>query len=142
MVDGPMIFEKPHLEIGRNLRGAIPVDVGNQARGVREKICGIEIEDGRQPDLAFGVLDPDVSSIPDEAACGRIKLPVEGGRAERDARKSRAADNHAIEGEVNSLIAGRANDVIFEFGEGDRFPADSELPKVEKGQLRQAAETF
>jgi hypothetical protein len=71
-----MIFEKTHAEIGRNLRRAITVDVCDQARGVREKILGVEIEDGRQPDLAFGVLDPDVSSVPNEAACGRIKLPV------------------------------------------------------------------
>src|SRR6516162_7910020 len=119
MVDGPMIFEKAHLEICRNLRRAITIDVGNQARGVREKIRGIEIEDGRQPDLAFGVLDPDVSRIPDEVACRRIKPLLEAGRAERDARKPRAADDHAIEGEVNSLVAERANDVIFEFGEGD-----------------------
>src|SRR5262249_3674353 len=119
MVDGPMMFEKAHLEICRNLRGGIPVDVGNQTRGVREKIRGVEIEDGRQPDLAFGVLDPDVSRIPDEGACGRIKLPIKGGRAERDTRKSRAADDHAIEGEVNSLVAERPNDVILEFGEGD-----------------------
>ena len=142
MVDGPMIFEKPHLEIGRNLRGTIPVDVGNQARGVREKILGVEIKDGLQPDLAFGVLDPDVSRIPDEGACGRIKLPVEGGRAERDARKSRAADGHAVEREVNPLLAERADDAILECVEGDRFSADGECPKVEKGELRQAAETF
>src|SRR6516162_4125100 len=119
MVDGAMIFEKARFEIGRNLRRAIPVDVGNQTRGVREKVLGVEIEDSRQPDLAFGVLDPDVSRIPDEGACGRIKLPIEGGRVERDTWKSRAADDHAIEGEVNSLVAERANDVIFEFGERD-----------------------
>lgn len=74
MVDGPMILEKAYLEIGRNLRCAIAVDVGNQARGMREEILGIEIEDGRQPDLAFGVLDPDVSSVTNEAACGGIEL--------------------------------------------------------------------
>src|SRR5499433_188820 len=142
MVDGPMMFEKAHLEICRNLRGAITIDVGNQTRGVREKILGVEIENGRQPDLAFGVLDPDVSRVPDEGACGRVKLPVEGGRAERDTRKFRAADDHAIEGEVNSLFAERANEVIFEFGEGDRFPADGELPKIEKDELRQATEAF
>src|SRR5262245_63482690 len=119
MVDGPMMLEKAHLEICRNLRRAIAIDVGNQARGVPEKIRGVEIEDGRQPDLAFGVLDPDVPSILDERARGGVKLPIEGGRAERDARKSRAADDHAIEREVNSLVAERANDVIFEFVEGD-----------------------
>src|SRR5215472_856210 len=119
VVDGPMIFEKPYVEIGGNRRLAITIDVGNQIRGACEKIHGIEIEDSRQPDLAFGVLDPDVSRVPDEGACGRVKLPVEGGRAERDTRESRAADDHAIEGEVNSLVAERANDVIFEFGEGE-----------------------
>src|SRR5262245_41668071 len=119
MVDGPMMFEKAHLEICRNLRGAITIDVGNQTRGVREKILGVEIENGRQPDLAFGVLNLVVSRLADQGACGRIKLPVEGRRAERDTRKSRAADDHAIEGEVNSLVAERANDVIFEFGEGE-----------------------
>src|SRR6516225_2397585 len=142
MIDGPMIFEKPHVEIGGNLRRAITIDVGNQTRGMREKIRGVEIEKSRQPDLAVGVIDPDVPSILDERACGRVKLPVEGGRAERDTRKSRAADDHAIEGEVNSLVAERANDVIFEFGEGDWFPADSELPKIEKDELRQATEAF
>src|SRR5262245_4559357 len=142
MVDGPMIFEKVHLEIGRNLCRAITVDVGDQARGMREKILGVEIENGGKPDLAFGLLDPDVSSVSNEAACSRIELPVEGGRAERDTRKSRAADDHAIEGEVNSLFAERANEVIFVFGEGDRFPADSELPKIEKDELRQATEAF
>jgi Tetracyclin repressor-like, C-terminal domain len=50
------------------------------------------------------VLDPDVSSLSNEAACGRIELPLEGGRAERDTRKSRAADDHAIEREVNSFL--------------------------------------
>src|SRR5262249_50903421 len=119
MVDGPMMFEKAHLEICRNLRRAITIDVGNQTRGVREKIRGVEIEDARQPDLAFGVLDPDVSRIPDEGACGRIKLPIKGGRPERDKRKSGAADDHEIEGEVNSLVAEWANDIILEFGEGD-----------------------
>jgi hypothetical protein len=89
---------------------------------VREKIRRVEIEDGRQPDLAFGVLDPDVSRIPDEGACGHIKLPVEGGRAERDARKSRAADDHAIEREVNPLLAERADDIILECGREIDFP--------------------
>src|SRR6516165_8109597 len=119
MIDGPMIVEKAHIKIGGNLRRAITIDVGNQTPGMREKILGVEIEDGRQPDLAVGVIDPDVSSILDERACGRVKLPVEGGRAERDARKSRATDDHAIEREVNSLLAERANEVIFEFVEGD-----------------------
>src|SRR5262245_27795065 len=137
-----MIFEKAHVEIGGYLRFAITIDVGNQTRGVRKKIRRVEIEDGRQPDLAFGVLDPNVSSVPNEAACGRIKLPVERGRAERDARKARAADDHAIEREVNPLVAERANDVIFEFGEGDGFAAYSQRRKVERSDLPQAAETF
>src|SRR5215831_12872652 len=137
VVDGPM-----NVEIGGNRRLAITIDVGNQTRGACEKIHGIEIEDGRQPDLASDVLDPDVSRVPDEGACGRVKLPVEGRRAERDTRKFRAADDHAIEGEVNSLVAERANDVIFEFGEGDRFSAYNERPEVEKSELPQAAETF
>jgi hypothetical protein len=47
MVDGPMIFEKTYLEIGGHLRRAIQVEVRDQARGMREKICGVEIEDGR-----------------------------------------------------------------------------------------------
>src|SRR5262249_57301256 len=68
MIDGPTMFEKVHVEIGGNLRCAIPVDVGNQTRGARKKIRRVEIEDGRQPDLAFGVLDPNVSSVPNEAA--------------------------------------------------------------------------
>src|SRR5262245_39299927 len=119
MVDGPMIFEKVHLEIGRNLCRAITVDVGDQARGMREKIRGVEIENGGKQVIAFDLPYPDVSILSNEAACSPIELPVEGGRAERDARKSRAADDHAIEGEVHSLVAERANDVIFEFGEGD-----------------------
>src|SRR5262245_15695228 len=135
MVDGPMIFEKVHLEIGRNLCRAITVDVGDQARGMREKILGVEIEHGGKPDIAFGLLDPDVSGHPTARACARLDWPVEGGAAERAARKSRAADDQAMEGEVHALVAERANDVIFEFGEGGRFPADSELPKIEKGEL-------
>src|SRR6266446_10416994 len=109
---------------------------------MREKILGVEIEDGRQPDLAFGVLDPDVSRFSDELACGAIELPIERGCAERDTRKSRAADNHAIEREVNALLAERADDVIFEFVERDRFSAYGERPKVEESELRQAAEAF
>src|SRR5262245_37392568 len=135
MVDGAMIFEKPHVEISGNLRGAITIDVGNQTRGMREKIRGVEIKNGRQPDLAFGVIDPDVPTILDERVCGRVKLPVERRPAERDARKSRAADDHAIEREVNPLVAEPANDVFFEFVEGDRFSADSERPEVEKSEL-------
>src|SRR5262249_42358300 len=142
MIDGPMTFEKAHIEIGGNLRRAITIDVGNQTRGMREKIRGVEIEDGRQPDLAVGMIDPDVPSILDERACRRVKLPLEGGRAEGDTRKFRAADDHAIEREVNSLVAEPANDVIFEFVEGDRFSADSERPEVEKSELPQAAESF
>src|SRR5262245_65658393 len=105
MVDGPMIFEKVHLEIGRNLCRAITVDVGDQARGMREKILGVEIENGGKPDLAFGLLDPDVSSLPNEAACGRIELPVQGGRAERDAGKSRAGGDRESEGGVHTSVA-------------------------------------
>ena len=79
-----MIFEKTHIEIGRNLRRAIAVDIGDQTRGMCEKILGVEIENGRQPDLAVGGIDPDVPSLSNEAACGRIKLALKSGRAERD----------------------------------------------------------
>ena len=47
MIDGPTMFEKVHVKIGGNLRRAITIDVGNQTRGMREKIRGVEIEDNR-----------------------------------------------------------------------------------------------
>src|SRR5262249_19326841 len=119
MVDSPVIFEKAHLEICRNLYRAIAVDVGNQTWGVREKILSVKIENGGQPDLALAGIKIDVSCFSDESACGSVKLRVELGRAERHARKSRAADHHAIEGEVHPFLVERADDVILEFVERD-----------------------
>ncbi len=48
----------------------------------------------------------------DELAYGAIELPIERGCAERDTRKSRAADDHAIQREVNAFLAERADEVI------------------------------
>src|SRR6516165_4815545 len=114
-----MVGEKAHLEISRDLRRAITVDVGDQACGMREKISRVELENGGQPDLALRGIEPDVSCFSDEGACRRIELLVEFPRAERDARKPRAADHHAIEGEVDPLLSERANDFVFELVEGD-----------------------
>jgi hypothetical protein len=77
-----------------------------------------------------------LSRILDELAYGAIELPIERGCAERDTRKSRAADDHAIQREVNALLAERADEVIFEFVERDRFSAYGERPKVEQSEFR------
>jgi hypothetical protein len=66
MVDGPTIFEKVHLEIGRNLCRAITVGRMRPSSGMREKILGVEIKDGRQPDLAFPVGAADAVANPSE----------------------------------------------------------------------------
>src|SRR5262249_44249312 len=100
-----MIFEKAHLEVGRNFVRAVMVHVRNQAWGMREKILSVKIENGGQPDLAFAGIKIDVSCFSDESACGFVKLRVELGHAERHARKPRAADHQAIEGEVNPFLA-------------------------------------
>src|SRR5258708_2583401 len=88
------------------------------------------------------MIDPDVAILSDERVRGSIELPLERGRAERNARKSRTADDHAIEGEVNTLLAERADDIILEFVERDRLSSDRERPEVEKGEFRQTAEAF
>src|SRR5262249_10856585 len=119
VIDSPMIFEKAHLEVGRNLLHAIMVHVCNQAWGMREKILGVKIENGGQPDLTFSGIKIDVSCFSDESACSFAKRRIEMGRAERDAGKPRAADHHAIEGEVAPFLAERANDVILELVERD-----------------------
>jgi hypothetical protein len=80
MVDGPMMFEKAHLEICRNLRRAITIDVGNQTRGVREKIRGVEIEDGRK---GIGVLHKvfgDASALRDIVKIAMSKWPYPDGK--------------------------------------------------------------
>ena len=44
--------------------------------------------------------------------------------------------DHAIQREVNALLAERADEVIFEFVERDRFSAYGERPKVEQSEFR------
>src|SRR5260370_13075235 len=105
VVHGPVVFEEADFEIFRDRCSAVTIDIGNEVGGFGQKIPGIEIEDGRKPDLASGRIDPDVALLAHECTCGHIELTIETVRRKCVAGQTRTAHNHAGSGAMYPFLA-------------------------------------
>src|SRR6266516_7716408 len=113
-----------------------------RAHGTASQRTGTAGLSARDDAYRSGRIEVHVAIFPDECPRCRIELAVERVRCEGMTRKPRTAHDHAVEGEMDSFPAERADNFVLEIVKRDGWPSDREGSEIEERELAQSAEAI